>query len=69
MMVGYGSNFRGITSAITDAIRRAGGRTIPSYVGNILLIAGVIVCVILVINAWFDRTEARDKRDKDDKKD
>jgi hypothetical protein len=37
-------------------------------VGHILLIAGVIVCVVLfLIKAVFDREEARDKREKDDK--
>ena len=38
-------------------------------VGHILLIAGGLVCVILLIKALFDRTEARDKREKDGKKD
>lgn len=37
-------------------------------VGHILLIAGVLVCVVLVlIKAAFDRAEARDKREKDEK--
>jgi uncharacterized membrane protein len=37
-------------------------------VGHILLIAGVVVCVVLfLIKAVFDRAEARDKREKDDK--
>jgi hypothetical protein len=38
-------------------------------VGHILLIAGGLVCVILLIKALFDRTEARDRREKDGKKD
>ena len=38
-------------------------------VGHILLIAGGLVCVILLIKALFDRTEARDKREKDGRKD
>jgi hypothetical protein len=45
---------------------------VPRYlilVGHILLIAGGLVCVILLIKALFDRTEARDKREKDGKKD
>jgi hypothetical protein len=34
----------------------------------ILLIAGALVCVVLVlIKAVFDRAEARDKREKDEK--
>jgi len=37
-------------------------------VGNILLVAGPIVCVILLIKAWFDRAESRVKKGKDDKK-
>jgi hypothetical protein len=37
-------------------------------VGHILLIAGGLVCVVLVlIKVVFDREEARDKREKDDK--
>jgi hypothetical protein len=36
-------------------------------VGQILLIAGVLVCVVLVlIKVVFDRAEARDKREKDE---
>jgi len=38
-------------------------------VGYVLLIAGLIVSVILLIKTGFDRTEARDKKEKDDKKD
>ena len=39
-------------------------------VGHILLIAGSLVGVVLfLIKAAFDRAEARDKREKDDKKD
>jgi hypothetical protein len=34
--------FRGVTSAITNAIRLADGRTLSSYVGHILLIAGTL---------------------------
>jgi hypothetical protein len=37
-------------------------------VGQIFLIAGVIVCVVLLIKSGFDRAETRDKRKKDDKK-
>ncbi len=61
-------NFRGITSAITDAIRLADGDTIRCYVRHILLIAGALLCVILLIKAVFDRAEARDKSKKEDKK-
>ena len=60
--------FRGVTSAITDAIRLAGCGAIPCCVGHILLIAGALVCVVLVlIKVVFDRAEARDKTEKDDK--
>ena len=38
-------------------------------VGHILLITDKLVCVILLIKTLFDRTEARDKREKDGKKD
>ena len=39
-------------------------------VGHIFLIAGALVCVVLVIKAIFDRAEARDKKEeKDGKKD
>jgi len=38
-------------------------------VGHILLIAGALVCAVLLIKAVFDRAEARDKKEKDDKKD
>ena len=38
-------------------------------VGHILLIAGSLLCVVLLIKAVFDRAEARDKREKDGKKD
>jgi len=37
--------------------------------GHILLIAGALVCVVLLIKALFDRAEARDKREKDGKRD
>jgi len=37
--------------------------------GHILLIAGVILGAILLIKARFDRTESRDKREKDGRKD
>ena len=37
-------------------------------VGHILLIAGALLCVILLIKAVFDRAEARDKSKKEDKK-
>jgi hypothetical protein len=46
----------------------AGGGTIPCLVGNIFLIAGAIVCLILLIKAWFDRTESRAKQGKDHEK-
>lgn len=42
---------------------------IGCYVGHILLIAGGLLCVILLIKVGFDRAEARDKRDKGGKKD
>ena len=41
--VAVGPPFRGVTSAITNAIRLAEGRTIVSYGGQILLIAGGLV--------------------------
>lgn len=56
------------SSAITDAIRLAGSGTVRCSVGYILLIAGLIVSIILLIKAGFDRAEARDKRKKDGKK-
>jgi hypothetical protein len=64
---GYRPPFRGVTSAITVAIRLAGCGAIPCCVGHILLIAGALVCIVLVlIKVVFDREEARDKREKDD---
>ena len=38
------------------------------WVRHILLIAGALLCVILLIKAIFDRAEARDKSKKEDKK-
>jgi hypothetical protein len=67
--VGRGPNFRGITSAITIAIRLAGGDTILCCVGRYLLIAGALLCLILLIKTLFDRAEAPDKSKKEDQKD
>ncbi len=56
-------------SAITDAIRLPGSLADILYsVGELLLIAGALVCLILLMKAGFDRAEARSKSENGGKK-